>query len=418
MFWLKSRRSLSGTSSARAATPPCAPWWRSPGYPVQPLTTFEPTHEYRGCDEHRAAAPHEPYGASDVLRSGRPAVAEGRRFPNQAAIGVGTAESQAQSAREGGLDPAGVGARRERAVAPGGLEGTEGPSGDRSRHQGRDPGRREVGEVVEPGGGPAELLVGISPVADHRVQCVHRSVRQRTRRAEDEAVEHRGHGAVARILGYRFHGRADDLGGREVRRVPADHLCSAGAGPREIPFAQLALDGTGGLGKAAHREGGGDQERAEDPPGDPGHNVQYPTGREVNEGGDREGQQDAREPPGVGILRLESLLFEGRDRSPHPDRRMQLLGRLAEEGIQEQRRHYLLSVPDPHSLRGFPPGGAPERPRSAPTSPPTVPTRTARSTKLVMERPRYCSTGGWRSDSTSSTVAGCGSSLRRASSSR
>src|SRR5215211_1418692 len=128
MFWLKSRRSLSGTSSARAATPPCAPWWRSPGYPVQPLTTFDPTREYRGCGEHQAAAAHKPHGALDVLRSGRLAVAEGRRFPNQAAIGVGTAESQAQSTREGGLDPACVGARRERAVAPGNPDGTEGPS--------------------------------------------------------------------------------------------------------------------------------------------------------------------------------------------------------------------------------------------------------------------------------------------------
>src|SRR5215212_1825481 len=127
MFWLKSRKSLSGMSSARAATPPCAPWWRSPGCPVQPLTTPGPTREYRGCGEQHAAAAHEPHGAPDVLRPGRLAVAEGRSFPNDAAVDVGAAEPQAECTRERGLDPAGVGASRERTVAAGSYEGTERP---------------------------------------------------------------------------------------------------------------------------------------------------------------------------------------------------------------------------------------------------------------------------------------------------
>src|SRR3712207_8279550 len=79
----------------------------------------------------------------------------------------------AERAREGGLRPAGVGARRERPVTPRGLEGWGRRPGDHSHHEGRGPGRDQVGEVVEPGRGPAELLVGTLPVADHRVQGVY-----------------------------------------------------------------------------------------------------------------------------------------------------------------------------------------------------------------------------------------------------
>src|SRR5918993_2399589 len=104
----------------------------------------------------------------DVLGSGTPAVAEDRTLPNHAAVGAGPAEPHAERAREGRLHPAGVGASRESAVAPGCLKSLNRSPGSYSRGGGRGPGRGKVGEVVEPCRSPAELLVKTFSVADHR----------------------------------------------------------------------------------------------------------------------------------------------------------------------------------------------------------------------------------------------------------
>src|SRR5215207_5130511 len=164
-FWLKSRRSRSSTSRDLEAAAPCAPWWRPPGCSAQPSTTTEPSRDDGGSGDEHAATAHEPHRAPDVLRCGTPAVAQDLAQPDRASVGVGPAEADTERARESCLCPAGVGARHERSV---------------------EPGRR-----------PAELRVRTAPVANHRVERVYGPVSQRSRRAEQAAVKHRGDDAVA-----------------------------------------------------------------------------------------------------------------------------------------------------------------------------------------------------------------------------
>ena len=56
--------------------------------------------------------------------------------------------------------------------------------GQQGRRDGGDPGRDQVGRVVEPRRGPAEPLVPRAVVADHRVERVHRPVAEQAGEAE------------------------------------------------------------------------------------------------------------------------------------------------------------------------------------------------------------------------------------------
>ena len=64
-----------------------------------------------------------------------------------------------------------------------------------------DPGRDQVGHVVEPRRGPAELLVARAVVADHRVESVDRAVAEQTGQAEHGAPQQRGDHRVGGVLG-------------------------------------------------------------------------------------------------------------------------------------------------------------------------------------------------------------------------
>src|SRR5215208_6562445 len=255
-FWLKSRRSRSATSRDLEAAAPCAPWWRPPGCSAQPSTMTEPSCDDGGSGDERAATAHEPHRAPDVLRCGTPAVAQDRAQPERASVGVGPAKAETERARESCLCPAGVGARRERSVAPSRRDRGDRLPGDRGGRDGRGTGRRKVGQVVEPGRSPAELRVRTNPVANHRVERVYGPVSQRSRRPEQEAVKHRADDAVARVLGHGLDHGARDLGLREALRVTADQRTNAGLRPFEVALEELVLYGSGGPAEAAHRKGG------------------------------------------------------------------------------------------------------------------------------------------------------------------
>src|SRR5215212_10685554 len=159
MFWLKSSSSPARTSRDRETSSPCAPWWRSPGCCAQPLTTKGPLRqECRDAGQHKAAV-QETDGAPDVIGHGRSTIAENRPLPQHAAVNVGAAEPDAEGAGERGLGHAGVGAGGERAVAEGSKERTVRPSRDGRDGEHGEPRGQEVGEIVQPGGGPAELRV-------------------------------------------------------------------------------------------------------------------------------------------------------------------------------------------------------------------------------------------------------------------
>ena len=102
----------------------------------------------------------------------------------------------------------------------------QGPPGAASHGRGRrrgeqpgDPGRDQVGHVVEPGGGPAEPLVPGAALADHRVQGVHRAITEQPGQAERGPPEQRGNHRVRGVLGYRLDGRPGQPGRVELRRV-------------------------------------------------------------------------------------------------------------------------------------------------------------------------------------------------------
>ncbi len=126
--------------------------------------------------------------------------------------------------------------------------------------------------------------------------------------------------------------------------------------------------------------------------------------------GKESGQDDARASSGFGGLQAQRPLLEDRDRAPHPDRRVQVLGGLAEGCVEEQGCRHPSRVGRLHSLGGFSRSRGAGRPRRRPTSPPRVPRRTARRTKLAMERPRSRSVGGCSVASTASVCAGGGRS--------
>src|SRR5215204_4484690 len=213
MFWLKSSRSPTLTSRDRETSPPCAPWWRSPGCCAQPLTTVQPLcQKCQDADQHAAAA-HEKHSAPDIFGRREASVAEHGPFPQHPAVGVGATEPDTEGAGERGLGHAGVGAGGERTVAKGAQERTKGPTRDRRDGEHRKARGRQVGEIVKTGSGPSEVSIGRLPVAYHRVHGIHGLVRQRI-----ESVV-------------------------EIRAVPIIHFSPAGRVPRIWRVAMKIREG-------------------------------------------------------------------------------------------------------------------------------------------------------------------------------
>ena len=167
----------------------------------------------------------QPLGATDVTGFGRAAVPEFGPVLGDASVGADPAQPQAESAGEGGLRAAGVRARVPAAVPEGGAQRGAGTSaGQRRADRGetrRQPRGRPVGHVVEAGRRPAEPLVPRGPVADHRVQGVHRAVGGQAGQPGERGPDQRADRRVAGVLGHGLHHGAGDVLRPELRGVPA-----------------------------------------------------------------------------------------------------------------------------------------------------------------------------------------------------
>jgi len=165
------------------------------------------------------------------------------------AVVVAATEAQAQRAGEGRFRHAGVRARVPAAVraghrqrgAPTAARRWRGHSGE----QGCQPRGQVVGDVVGAGGGPAEVLVPGTAVADHGVEGVHRPVGEQAGQARDRAPQQRRNHGVGRVLGDRLDDGPGDLRLVETVRAAANQVGELLAGRWQVAPAQVGGDGVG-----------------------------------------------------------------------------------------------------------------------------------------------------------------------------
>ena len=170
------------------------------------------------------------------------AVAHGRVVDHHAAIDAGTGERKPERARHRGLRPAGVRRAMLPRVAPDRAPrrcAADAPLA-RTISSADKPRRRQVDEIVEPGGGEAEVLVARRVVADHAVGGVDRLVGRAAGKPADREPEHRRDDAVGEILGEAFDRGARHAGLVERIGIAADDLRHrAAAGVEAIAFQRV-----------------------------------------------------------------------------------------------------------------------------------------------------------------------------------
>ena len=147
-----------------------------------------------------------------------------------AAIDARPGEREAERAGHGGFGIAGIG----RAVTPGVADDrAPGARAAAARldsaaaattSSADEPRRRQVDEIVEPRGGPAEGLVARRAMADHAVGGVDRLVDGGAGQARERHPEHRRHDAVGEILGQALDRGARHAGLVERLGIAADDL--------------------------------------------------------------------------------------------------------------------------------------------------------------------------------------------------
>lgn len=174
-------------------------------------------------------------------------------------VGAGFLQPDPQAARRGGHRPARVGARRAAGIAQGGADRSASGQADRwcgqGERRGRQPGRDEVEQVVEPGRGLAEVLE-IAAIAEHRVGGVDRPVRQRCRQPADRVGGERGDVRVGEVLGQRLDHRRADVGPVELRDRPADEPGQGAMRRRKVVPLERLRHAVAGVEQPAQRERG------------------------------------------------------------------------------------------------------------------------------------------------------------------
>ena len=143
-------------------------------------------------------------------------VAERATVLGDVSIGVGAAEANVEHRRECGLDDPAVRGRVARRVTTNGAGHCSGAG----RTDGRDGKCREtggdpVGDVVRSCGRPAEALISVMAVADHGVERVDGTVRERARCAADGRPPERSGDGVDGVLGDGFDDGTRDADGVE-----------------------------------------------------------------------------------------------------------------------------------------------------------------------------------------------------------
>ena len=195
-------------------------------------------HGARSSAERRGRADgaRQPRRAVDVggCRGARPSPRLGRSSAH-AGVGERAAEPHAERAGERRLDPAGVRARMRGAVAaqrPASASRRRAADDRRAAAPSAPRRRRAAGpahDVVEPRRGPAEGLVALAAMADHRVERVRRAVGGDAGRPGDRAPDERADDRVGGVLGDRLDRRAAEL---RPRRGPPGRGRTATAAPR------------------------------------------------------------------------------------------------------------------------------------------------------------------------------------------
>src|SRR5205085_217904 len=133
--------------------------------------------------------PVKPEAAPDVVAVERgTADAYGCKIDRSAAIGSGASQADSEGAGERGFGPAGIGRDMLARVSRHDVESKPGclPAPGRGRcseQQGSEPRSRKVGEVVDPGGGPAEIAVAFGTVTDHRISRIDRLIERDARQS-------------------------------------------------------------------------------------------------------------------------------------------------------------------------------------------------------------------------------------------
>ena len=316
---------------------------------------LQPRRDQRG-EQHRRRAdqPGQPNRPGHVGRGRRLAVTQQAALLHPALVAVRAAEPDAERTGERRLAPARVRAGMLVAVPAQRAQGGRArpPTAGRQRRgqQPGDPGRDQVGRVVQPRRGPAEPLVARAAVADHRVQRVHRAVAEQAGQAERGPPQQRRDHRVRGVLGHRLDRRPGQPGGVERPGVaPAQrgqHLPGRGQvaglqGPAEGQCLP-AQAGAAEHGPAGQRGGGGAGDgmaTGQPPGGQPGHGHRQQARGQVS----RAAAAAVRPQPGLGPPGQGA---ERRDRVP--------AARVGQRGVQR----------GPQQQPGGPPGARWDHPPS------------------------------------------------------
>ena len=238
------------------------------------IAGLEPQHQ-GGSPRHQREE-HHVGGEIDAKRPadiGRVGVAATRGVDERVAdddsgIAARSGERETQRRGHGGFRPAGVG----RTVARGlddhdaeGLGGTAagGRRGERDQRAG-NAARRQVDEIVEPGGRPAEIAVARSQVTDHGIGSVDRPVGEQSRQPQQQKPEGRRDDAVGEILGGGFDG-----GAANVRLVEAAGVAADDARHRRTGRGKPLSKGIGDRADVVVERATGDEHRGNDRGSDP-----------------------------------------------------------------------------------------------------------------------------------------------------
>ena len=215
---------------------------------------------------------------------------------DDAGIAARTGERQAEGRSHGGHRPAGTG----RAVMPrlgdrgaDGLGNAAAGGGGRERDQeAGDAACRQVDEIVEPRGGPAEALVARGEVADQRIGDVDRPVGEETGQAEKQEPQGRRDDAVGKRLGGGF-----DRNAAEPRLVDAAGIAAEDARHRDARRRQAVAEGIGNGGNAVMGGTAGDQHRGDKRRADPaeGDGTKGPFQTEADEHRQHDGDGDGED---------------------------------------------------------------------------------------------------------------------------
>ncbi len=172
----------------------------------------EPTAREQG-GQGQADVGRQGHGAGDVGPLRRPAIAEDGAHLDAGAVATLAAEAQSEGGGERGLGDPAVGRRVVGRVVTHRSHDRCGRGRAHADDERRGQARRHpVGEVVEPGAGPAVLAVAGRAVADHGVEGVDRPVAQRAGSTGQRGPAGRRDHGVDRVLGHRLDHRPHDVG--------------------------------------------------------------------------------------------------------------------------------------------------------------------------------------------------------------